>query len=190
SATADITLKALFSHTETSAAAFELVTEAPDAWEGSYVITYGKTNEMTVLKGVAGTKKLETAKAGACAAFNTTGMALNGETLENVTNDYIFTVAAAGGKFTVQNAATGTYLASRGGYLYSYKTNTASYNRWTFAIAEGTVDATNAASTKLPHLGFNTSKNYFAIARTADPEICFWKMGGVTETTTYTTVIG
>ena len=190
SATADITLKALFSHTETSAAAFELVTEAPDAWEGSYVITFGKTDTMTVLKGVSGTKKLETATAGGAAAFSATGMALNGETLANVANDYVFTIAAAGEKFTVQNAATGTYLASRGGYLYSYKTDTANYDRWSFAIAEGTVDATNAASTKLPHLGFNATKNYFAISRTAVPELCFWKMGGVTETTTYTTVIG
>ncbi|MBQ2202443.1 MAG: hypothetical protein II412_07695, partial [Clostridia bacterium] len=170
--------------------AFELVTEAPDAWEGSYVITFGKTDTMTVLKGVAGTKKLETATAGGAAAFSATGMALNGETLANVANDYVFTIAAAGEKFTVQNVATGSYLASRGGYLYSYKTDTASYDRWSFAIAEDTVDATNAASTKLPHLGFNATKNYFAISRTAVPELCFWKMGGVTETTTYTTVIG
>ena len=190
SATADITLKALFSHTETSAAAFELVTEAPDTWEGSYVITFGKTDTMTVLKGVAGTKKLETATAGGAAAFSATGMALNGETLANVANDYVFTIAATGEKFTVQNVATGSYLASRGGYLYSYKTDTANYDRWSFAIAEGTVDATNAASTKISHLGFNTSKNYFAMARTANTELCFWKMGGVTETTTYTTVIG
>ena len=88
-ATADITLKALFSHTETSAAAFALVTEAPDSWEGKYVITFGKTDAMTVLKGVTGTKKLESATAGGAAAFSATGMALNGETLANVANDYI-----------------------------------------------------------------------------------------------------
>ena len=103
--------------------------------------------------------------------------------------DYIFTVAAAGDKFTMKNAATGTYLASRGGYLYSYKTDAASYDRWTFAISEGTVDATNAASRTLPHLGFST-KNYFMVGRNVDAEICFWKSAGTTETTTYTTTIG
>ena len=90
----------------------------------------------------------------------------------------------------MQNVATGSYLASRGGYLYSYKTNTASYNRWSFEIAEGTVDATNAASKKLPHLGFNAAKNYFAISRSVNADLCLWKSTGTAETTIYTTVIG
>ncbi len=190
SATADITLKALYSHTETVAGDFTLVTAEPESWEGSYVITRGKTDAMTVLKGVAGTKKLESTTAGGTAAYADTGITLNGGTLSGVSADYIFTIAAAGDRFTVKNAATGTYLASRGGYLYSYKTDAASYDRWTFAISEGTVDATNAASRTLPHLGFNSAKNYFAISRSANPEICFWKNAGTTETTTYTTTIG
>ncbi len=190
SATADITLKALYSHTETVAGDFTLVTAEPESWEGSYVITRGKTDAMTVLKGVAGTKKLESTTAGGAAAYADTGITLNGGTLSGVSADYIFTIAAAGDRFTVKNAATGTYLASRGGYLYSYKTDAASYDRWTFAISEGTVDATNAASRTLPHLGFNSAKNYFAISRSANPEICFWKNAGTTETTTYTTTIG
>ena len=189
-ATADITLKALYSHTEIVAGDFTLVTAEPESWEGSYVITRGKTDAMTVLKGVAGTRKLESTTAGGAAAYADTGITLNGGTLSGVSADYIFTIAAAGDKFTVKNAATGTYLASRGGYLYSYKTDAASYDRWTFAISEGTVDATNAASRTLPHLGFNSAKNYFAISRSANPEICFWKSAGTTETTTYTTTIG
>ena len=189
SATADITLKALYSHTETVAGDFTLVTAEPESWEGSYVITFGKTDAMTVLKGVAGTKKLESTTAGGAAAYADTGITLNGGTLSGVSADYIFTIAAAGDRFTVKNAATGTYLASRGGYLYSYKTDAASYDRWTFAISEGVVDATNAASRTLPHLGFST-KNYFMVGRNVDAEICFWKSAGTTETTTYTTVIG
>ena len=189
SATADITLKALYSHTETVAGDFTLVTAEPESWEGSYVITRGKTDAMTVLKGVAGTRKLESTTAGGAAAYADTGITLNGGTLSGVSADYIFTIAAAGDKFTVKNAATGTYLASRGGYLYSYKTDAASYDRWTFAISEGAVDATDAASRTLPHLGFSTN-NYFMVSRNANPELCFWKSTGTTETTTYTTVIG
>ena len=189
SATADITLLALYSHTETNASVYALVTEAPADWEGSYVITFGKTNELYALKGVAGTKKLESVSAGGAAAFSETGMTLNGETLSNVNSDYIFNVAANNGKFTVRNAATGTYLASRGGYLYSYKTDTANYDRWSFAIDAGVPTVSNAASKTLPYLGFN-AKNYFAISRTVNSEICLWKSTGTTETTIYTTVIG
>jgi hypothetical protein len=188
SATADITLKALYSHVETTAAGFELVTEAPADWTGNYVITYGKTDAMTVLKGVSGTKKLEAASAGAAAAFANTGMTLDGTALNNVTDAYIFTIVSNGEKFAIRNASTGTFLANRGGYLYSYKTLTASYCLWTLAVNEGSVDAVNTASKTLSHLGFS-AKNYFMMNRNADVELCFWKMGGTTSVTTYTTVI-
>ena len=186
--TADIALKALYSHTDTVSGGFALVTAAPDAWEGSYVITRGNTDALVALKGIAGTKKYESATAGGADAFAATGMTLENGVLGNVSDAYIFTVTANGDKFTVQNAATGTYLASRGGYLYSYKTDTASYCRWSFAAAEGTVDATNLASRACCHLSFS-AKNYFTINRAANPEIFFWKQLGATVTTVYTTVI-
>jgi hypothetical protein len=188
-ATADITLKALYSHVETTVAGFELLTEAPADWNGSYVITYGNTDTMTVLKGVAGTKKLESATAGATAAFADTGMTLDGNALNNVADAYIFTVTANGDKFVIQNAQTETYLANRGSYLYSYKTLTTNYCLWSFAMTDGAVDATNTSSKTRPHLTFNAAKNYFMVnSSTAD--IFFWKMGGSSSTTTYTTVIG
>ncbi len=188
SATANITLKALYSRTETTEAGYELVTEAPADWTGSYVITYGKTDAMTVLKGVSGTKKLEAASAGAAAAFNTTGMTLDGNALSDVTNAYVFTIAMNGDKFVIQNAETGTYLANRGSYLYSYKTLTTSYCLWSLAMTDGAVDATNAASKTRPHLTFHAAKNYFMVnSSTAD--IFFWKLGGSSAVTTYTTVI-
>ena len=186
SATEDITLKALYSHTETVLGDFTQVTEAPDNWEGSYVITKGDTY---ALKGLVGTKKYESTTAGGTVKLSDAGMTVNGTTLNGASADYVFRIAAADGKFTVQNAATGTYLASRGGYLYSYKTDTANYDRWSFAMKEGAVEAANAASRTIPYLGFST-KNYFMVSRNAEPEICFWKLTGETETTTYTTVIG
>ncbi len=186
--TADITLKALYAHTVTAAAGYQLVTEAPESWEGRYVITYGRTDALIALKGVAGTKKLESAGAGAAAAFADTGMTLDGMTLVDAADAYVFEIAANGDKLTIRNAATGTYLASRGGYLYSYKTDTASYCHWTLAANGEAVDAANVSSKTISHLGFS-AKNYFAMSRTADANICFWKMGESTEITLYTTVI-
>ncbi len=188
SATADITLKALYSHVETTVAGYELLTEAPADWTGSYVITYGNTADAKVLKGVAGTKKLEAASAGATVAFADTGMTLSGNELNGVTDAYVFTVTANGDKFVMQNAETRTYLANRGSYLYSYKTLTTTYCLWSFAMVDGAVDATNASSKTRPHLTFNTAKNYFMVNSSAE-NIFFWKMGGTSSTTTYTTVI-
>ena len=188
SATADITLKALYSHVETTVAGYERLTEAPADWTGSYVITCGNTDTMTVLKGVSGNKKLEAASAGAAAAFSTTGMTIDGNALNGVTDAYVFTVTANGDKFVIQNAETLTYLASRGSYLYSYKTLTTSYCLWSLAMVDGAVDATNASSKTRPHLTFNAAKNYFMVNGSSS-DIFFWKMGGSSSTTTYTTVI-
>ena len=188
SASADITLKALYAHTETVSAGYQLVTEAPESWEGSYVVTFGKTNDMTVLKGISGTKKYESLTAGGAAALNGTGMTLSGNTLNGVTDAYVFIISANGGKLVIRNAQTGTYLANRGSYLYSYQTDTAVYCRWALAMNGEAVDATNAASKARPHLTFST-KGYFMVDRTANAEIFFWKLAGSTETTTYTTVI-
>ncbi len=188
-ATADITLNALYSRTESAASGYALVTSAPDSWEGDYVITCGKTDALYALKGLVGTKKYESKSAGGAAAFADTGMTLEGELLTNVSNAYIFTVAAVDGKFTVRNAETGTYLASKGGYLYSYKTDTANYDRWTLAVNGTVVEAANGASRTIPYLGFSAN-NYFMINRTANPDVCFWKAAGTNDSVIYTTVIG
>ena len=186
---ADITLKALYSHTDTVAGGFALVTEAPDDWTGSYVVTYGNGADATALKGLSGTKKYESATAGGTAALSDAGITLSGSVLTGVSGEYIFEITEAGGRFSVKNAATGTYLASRGGYLYSYKTDTASYCRWAFAMNGAAVDAVNAASRTNSHLSFN-AKGYFMVGRAADANVFFWKTTGVTTSTVYTTVIG
>ncbi len=187
-ATADITLKALYSHTGIVPSGYALVTAAPDDWSGSYVITYGKTDTLYALKGLAGTRKYESVSAGGAVAFADTGMTLDGELLTGVNDAYVFTVEAKDGKFTICNAETGTYLASRGGYLTSYKTDAASYDRWSLSVNGTAAEATNGASRTIPYLAFS-AKGYFMIGRTADPEICFWKLTEAHETTTYTTVI-
>ena len=115
-------------------------------------------------------------------------MTLDGEVLNNVDQAYVFTVTADGGKLVLQNAKTGTYLANRGGYLYSYKTNTAVYCRWAMAMNGTTVDATNASSKASCHLTYS-NKGYFAMGRNADANVFFWKLAGETQSTVYTTVI-
>ncbi|MBQ1675370.1 MAG: hypothetical protein II069_04935, partial [Oscillospiraceae bacterium] len=171
-------------------AGYELVTSAPANWAGNYVITYGKTAaDMVALKGLTGTKKYESKTAGGSVAYANTGMTLNGNVLTGVNNAYVFNITAASGKYAIRNAATGTYLASKGSYLYSYRTNTASYCRWALAMNGAAVDATNTASRTFTHLGFSTS-NYFMIARNASNNVYFWRQTEGGSSTIYTTVIG
>ena len=188
-ATASITLKALYSKTETTAAGYELMTSAPTDWSGSYVITCGSGSDLYALKGLTGTKKYESRTAGGSVAFASTGMTLEGNVLTGVNDAYVFQITAANGKYAVMNASTGTYLASKGSYLYSYKTNSASYCRWSLAMNGAAVDATNAASRTYTHLGFSAG-NYFMLGRNADNNICFWKQTSGSSSTVYTTEIG
>ena len=163
-ATADVTLMALYARTDGTEGGFKLVTSAPDGWEGSYVITCGKTDGLYVMNGLVGTKKYESTTAGGAVALADSSITLNGEMLTDVDSAYIFRVTAVGDKFTVQNMATGTYLASRGSYLYSYKTEAVSYCRWSLAMDEATIAATNAAGNMFRHLCFS-EKHYFMIGR-------------------------
>ena len=113
---------------------------------------------------------------------------LTDKRLTGLDDAYIFTISAVDGRFTIRNAETGTYLASKGGYLYSYKTDAANYNRWMLAMNGTAIEVTNGASRTIPYLGFSAS-NYFMINRTADPEISLWKLTDAHKTTIYTTVI-
>jgi hypothetical protein len=190
-ATANITLKALYSHTEgTGGVGYELVTSAPSSWAGSYVITYGNTaGSMYVLKGLSGNTRYESTSAGGATAFASTGMSLSNEVLTNVSDDYVFNIAAAtSSKYTIRNAATGTYLGSYSSYLYSRSSLSSTYCRWTLAMNGSAVKATNSASSRYPYLSFSSSK-YFMINSSVSSSIYFWKLTD-TGATYYTTIIG
>ena len=190
-ATESITLKALYTKTVTVSAGYQLLTSEPDDWAGQYMITYGKTADtLTALKGLDGTRKYESKTAGGSVALADTGMTLEDMTLNNVDDAYLFQISAADGKFVIQNLGTGSYLASKGGYLYSYKTDAANYCRWELAMNGEAVDATNTASRTMTHLTFS-EKHYFMVNRTANDNIFLWKQGeGGSSTTIYTTEIG
>ena len=186
----DITLKALYEHTELTEGGFRLVTAAPSDWTGSYIITHGRTaGSMSILKGLAGTRKYETLSAGGSVSLAGSGMTLDGQTLKNADSVYVFEVTAVNGKYALRNESTGTYLASRGSYLYSYKTNSAVYCRWTLSFSAGTAEASNTAGSLLTRLSYADGR-YFRIDRTADPDLCFWKKSESTSVTVYTTEIG
>ena len=185
----DITLKALYSHVDDSGIGYHLLTAAPESWEGSYVISFGRTaSDMYLLKGLSGTKRYESAKAGGAAAFSDSGATLDASILKNVSSSYVFKISTADGKLVIRNEATGTYLAGRGGYLYSYRKNSAAYCRWTLSVNGESTDAVNTAGSRVPHLAFSAGKQYFMLNKAADTGMHFWKLSG-NAVTVYTTEI-
>ena len=186
--TGNITLYALYSYTQSSGGSgYQLLTSAPSDWSGQYVITYGNSSSgMYVLKGLSGSKKYESTSAGGATAFASTGISLSGNTLTNVSDAYVFTISKSSSKYAIKNNSTGTYLASRSNYLYSYTSLSSSYCLWSLAMNGTAVKASNSNSSRYPYLSFSSSK-YFMVASSASSSIYFWKLGSSGSTTTYYT---
>ena len=115
-------------------------------------------------------------------------MTLSGTTLSNVSDAYVFTVAASGSYYSFKNKSTGTYLASRSNYLYSYTSLSTSYCCWTPSMSGGTVTLKNTASNQYPYLAFS-SRGYFMINSSASGVYLWKETAGGSSTTVYTTVI-
>ena len=186
----NITLKALYSYTTSSGGSgYKLVTSAPSIWSGSYIITYGNTSgSMYVLKGLSGNTKYESASSGGAVAFSGTGLVLSGDTLTNASSAYVFNIASYNSKYSIRNASTGTYLASKSNYLYSNTSLSSKYCAWSLAMNGSAVKASNTASSRYPYLSFSSSK-YFMVNSSASSGIYFWKLTEVGSATYYTTVI-
>ena len=172
--TANTTLYALYTKSEggSGETVYELLTQAPSSWVGNYVITYGNGSSLYALKGLSSGTKYESASAGGAVALSSTGMTLSGSQLQNASNAYIFKIASYNGKYSIQNASTGTYLASRSNYLYAY-TLSSSYCTWGLAMSGSAVSASNSAASRYPYLAFSSSK-YFMI-NSSTSGIYFWK---------------
>ncbi|MBR7009470.1 MAG: carbohydrate-binding domain-containing protein, partial [Oscillospiraceae bacterium] len=195
-APAEITLKALFTYTDGGSGekVYELVSSAPSDWTGNYVITYLTTTSMYVMKGVTpsanGDDIENTANASSYAA---SGVTLDGSTLSNVANDYVFTLAPHGNYYSIQSAATGTYIGVRAsdGYMGGYTSYTANYCDWTPGSLSN-ASCMTCATGSYPYVGFHTSNNYFwsaSSSNTTRTSIRWWKENQV-GTTIYTTIIG
>ena len=174
--------------TGSGTAGYQLVTSAPSDWSGNYVITYGNTTSLYALKGLSGNTKYESTSAGGSIAYASTGMTLSGNVLTNVSDAYVFTISSYNGKYSIKNVSTGTYVANRSNYLYSYTSLSSSYCAWTLAMNGTSVKASNTGSRNYPYLTFSSSK-YFMVNRTASTGIYFWKQTSTGGSTVYTTVI-
>ena len=184
--TGNATLYALFTRVEDNGGTetvYELVTSAPSSWEGNYVITNNTTNLTTtglyVFKGVNGSSSGTNVEATSnCTAFSGSGITMDGNTLKNVANDYVYTLAANGSYYTLRSASTGAYIGmNSSSYLYAYSSVNTTYCRWTPAVnASGLAQMKNAANGSYPYLGWSTSNTYFWSASTSNANVLrLWK---------------
>ena len=186
-----LTLYALYTYTQTTSGTggYQLVTSAPSSWTGDYVITCGTGSDLYAMKGLSGNTKYESASAGGAVALASTGMSLNGTTLTNVPNAYVFTVGTSGSYYTFKNKSTGTYLGSYRSYLYSRTSLSTSYCRWSLSMNGTAVNLYNSASSRYPYMAFSSS-NYFMMYSASNTTISLWKYtsSGSSSTTYYTTL--
>ena len=193
--TGNVTLRALYAYTTTSGGSgvsgYQLVTSAPSSWAGNYVITYGTaSSSMYLLKGVTpssnGAKIESSANA---ASFANSGASLSNNVLTNVANNYVFTLAAHGSYYSVQNVSTGTYLGlTSSAYLGAYTTYTSTYCDWTPGVGTNASSMKSAKSGSYPYLSFTTGSKYFWSGSSVNTSVRLWKQtSGGSSTTYYTT---
>ena len=141
----NVTLYAVYTRTEggSGASGYQLVTSTPSNWAGNYVITNGNSTSMYVLKGVTPSSNgAQIEDANNATAYSNTGMSLSNNTLTNVSNAYVFTLAATGSYYTVKSTSTGAYMGTTSSsYLAGYTSYNSSYCRWTLSCSSGNVTA-------------------------------------------------
>ncbi|MBQ2200928.1 MAG: InlB B-repeat-containing protein, partial [Clostridia bacterium] len=184
--TANVTLYAVYSRIEEGVGApvYNLISEAPADWSGNYVITYRTVNStsspMYVMKGVLVSSN-GTAIEGNynCDQYAVTGAVLDGTTLKDVTDTYVFTMEKHGSYYSIQNVATGMYLGINGNdYLAGYKTYTSSNCDWTPGFRTNASSAKIAKSSSYPLISMYIDGPYFwadSSNNTAALYVRFWK---------------
>ncbi|MBQ2144632.1 MAG: InlB B-repeat-containing protein, partial [Oscillospiraceae bacterium] len=196
--TGNVTLYAVFTREEegTGDPVYELVSTAPADWTGNYVITYLTTaNNMVLMKGVTpASNGADMENAANAATYANAGVTLDGTTLSNVANDYVFAVAPHGSYYSIQSLSTGAYVGmnSNSSNMAAYTTYTASGCNWTMGVKTNAASALNSNSGSYQYLSYSTQNGYFwagSSGGTATPEIRFWKETQV-GITYYTTIIG
>ncbi len=195
--TDDVTLYAVYSRVEEGVGApvYKLVSEAPDDWSGNYVITYRTVNSssspMYVMKSVSVSSD-GTAIEGSynCDQYAVTGAVLDGTTLKDVSDTYVFTMEPHGSYYSMQNVATGMYLGINGNdYLAGYKTYTSGNCDWTPGVKTNASSAKIAKSSSYPLMAFYVDGPYFwagSSGNTSALFVRFWK-GVASDATYYTT---
>ena len=173
--TDNATLYALFTCTEgNSELGFQLLTAAPNTWEGNYVITYtANAGSMRVLKSAASTSVVGISSSTYAPTLASTGMTLNQNVLTNVSTAYQFTASAHGSYYWFQNVSTGSYLGGTTA-LYACTERYASFLDWSLSFQNGAPVLYNTYKSSC--LNFNTGNGgYFCLTSGANTNIFLWK---------------
>ena len=123
---------------------FRLVTEAPESWEGDYVITYKSTKALRANKAITGLGILSPL---AVATDTVVGYYVDGDWLNEVPEEIVYSyVPTNDGSGLLRMKTWENYLAvPSSNTLLSTVTDPAGEGtRWRMAIADGTVRITNA----------------------------------------------
>ena len=191
--TADITLLALYTYTEggSGEASYELVSAAPADWSGNYVITYGTTTSMYLMKGVVPSSNGANIENDVNAiSYANAGVSLSGETLSNVADDYVFAFAPQGDYYSVKNLGTNTWLGvTTSSYLAAYTEYNESYCRWTPGPGANASSLKNANGGTYSYLSYTSGGPKFWTSSSSNTSVRLWK-GTQTGTAYWTTVIG
>ena len=188
--TGNTTLYAVYTRVEegTGDKIYELVNTAPADWSGNYVISYLTTTNMYVMKGVTPSSNgADIENTNNASTYAASGVTLDGTTLSNVANSYVFTLEPHGSYYSIKSAATGTYLGIRAsdGYLGGYTSYTANYCDWTPGSLSS-ASCMTCATGSYPYVGFNSNNVYFwsaSSSNTTRTSIRWWKE--VISSTTY-----
>ena len=170
---------------------YKLLAEAPDEWEGNYVISGTKTGTVKVLKALASGGGYESNYTDSVVAHTDAGMELDEDLLRDVTDDYIWEVEASGSGYTIRNLGNDTYLGSNGYSLYSLEGVSGNSALWSFSyIADVGTRAANAASSSYPYLVFYNLQKFALYGEGVFSQypVQFWKETEDGETFYYTEV--
>ena len=190
----EITLNALFVFYEGGEANFVLMTAAPEDWVGNYVVTYG-ADAAYVLRGIEAGLSYEAKKNGGAVLLADTGMELNGDTLVNVSRDYVFAAEAHGSVYGFRSVVQDSYLAAQKITSWALKA-AAEYGDdcgWSPSVAaDGVVSLVNpAADANRSFFSFfktSTGSSYYFRVWSSVDQIRLWKEI-CTGTPYYTTVL-
>ena len=169
---------ALYTRSETK---FDLVTSAPSSWTGNYVITAGSDSNMYVLKGMSGYTSYQSSNSGGHATFSASGITLDGSSLKNVTDVYVFVAEiATGSYYTLKNKSTGTWLMYYYNTLYSYNDDSGQYSYWTLGYNTSSSYTTAVPYSSNSRLSWQGSYFYVNSNQNSTRKIQFWKQSSGT----------
>ena len=164
---------ALYTRSETK---FDRVTSAPSSWTGNYVITAGSDSNMYVLKGMSGYTSYQNSNSGGHATFSASGITLDGSSLKNVTDVYVFVAEiATGSYYTLKNKSTGTWLMYYYNTLYSYNDDSGQYSYWTLGYNTSSSYTTAVPYSSNSRLSWQGSYFYVNSNQNSTRKIQFWK---------------